>query len=222
MCHMLTTQTHTRFDSQTRILRRPLSYIHSHNTQTIHEGKMISVLLVECGWSLLCAQWHFNSQQSFSFYCNHPVPSFSLSLSFLYPSLPLLLHVSMSHALGRWATQNHIVLTSSTRTQTPNWARAQQLPNSPSFSSSYCPSELQKGKLEWGTHLMATVHLTNTWMPAAETENLITCDRLCAILWFSSEAVKNVGGLKNASLCCHIVVCLWLNPYHDLLDRLQV
>lgn len=40
----------------------------------------------------------------------------SLSLSALYCSLPLSLHVSMSRRLWGWATQNHIVLTSSNKT----------------------------------------------------------------------------------------------------------
>lgn len=79
---------------------------------------MISVSLLACSWS----RWHFNSQQLFALHpscsitINPPASLFAHAPSLSFTPLPLSLCLSMSCVLGGWATQNHIALTSSTKT----------------------------------------------------------------------------------------------------------
>jgi len=184
---------------------------------------MISVSLLACGWSLLCARWHFNSQQLFSFHpsCSititHPLSTYSppflscclLPLS-LSPSFDVLWVWRVGDSESHRINLQHIA------------QRALHGSFHPSShtSPSCCPSEFQKEGPEWGMypitasdkHLHAHAALTvKAW--------LLVTDLLPFHGLVLRRRLKNiVGGLKIATVCCHIAVYHYLNPYHNLFD----
>lgn len=189
-------------NSWERTCRYPLMHTHA-----IHQGNMISVSSLACGWSLLCAVWHFNSQRLFSSHpsrsitityppCIRPLPPLPLS-----PSASVPFNVLCAQRVG--GLESHRINLQHQNTHTHiHTSNKLGHGTAASILKSLPPTARQSSK-NGGLKVRRApdryIWQTHACTRGTDRERLITCDRPAAIFmsyFWGTRGESKVGGLK--------------------------